>query len=76
MTDHVTVSLKCPRCGAAPETDDDRTDASVVRCSNPDCDTEFGTWGEVREQAKQAAADYVKQEIQKTFKGSKLFKVK
>jgi hypothetical protein len=57
MTTTVSVTLKCPKCGSAPETDEGRRDDAEVRCSNPSCNTTLGTWGEVKKQATKAVAD-------------------
>lgn len=71
----VTAHLSCPKCGAAPERDETLGDDGQVTCSNPDCDTRFGTWGEVQKQIRDHLVAQVKGEFQdtleKAFKGSK-----
>ena len=75
MADTVSVTFRCPKCSTALQSEVERQDADEVTCSNADCDATFGTWGEVRAQAKAAVVDKIRDDLRasmrKAFKGSK-----
>lgn len=64
-----TASLTCGTCGTnGVRIEDDENDGSIVSCKNPDCDTTFGTWGEVKARAKSSAATQAKVDIRAAFR--------
>ncbi|MBC2887292.1 hypothetical protein Q5698_15530 [Brucella intermedia] len=59
-----TASLSCGTCGTkGVRIDDDADENSIVRCKNPDCDTTFGTWGDVRKMVREKTAKKAKDDI-------------
>lgn len=72
MSSEASVTFECPKCGwkelSVEDTDDDD---SAVTCANPDCDTGFGTWGEVKAKAMDKVWSGVVGEAKKAFKGIK-----
>ncbi|QWK80046.1 hypothetical protein [Ochrobactrum sp. BTU1] len=64
-----TASLSCGKCGTkGVNIEDKENDESLVFCKNPDCETTFGTWGEVKARARSAAAMQAKDDVRAAFR--------
>ena len=59
----ISASLSCGNCGATVTINSDADENSTVACSNPDCDTTFGTWGDVRKMVREKTAKKAKDDI-------------
>lgn len=74
MTDQINVTFECQKCGGTIlELPDNHDDNSIVKCKS--CGFEFGTYGQVKEKAKEAAVGEIRQKFKDTFKGLKGWKV-
>lgn len=71
--DHIDVNLFCPECKVAPKVEDKNDDASAVYC--PQCDAQFGTYGEVKAKALNAAKGHAQDMLRNAFKGKKGWKL-
>ncbi len=67
--DHISVKLACPDCGVPPRVDDEDDDSSIVYC--PKCEKKFGTYGEVKAKALQAAKEKAVESLKGLFKNRK-----
>lgn len=81
MKENVSITLKCPKCGGTKiELPDDYTDDSNATCANPDCDAQFGRWGDIKAKAMKKAASAVKDDLRKglakALRGNKNIKFK
>lgn len=71
--DKITINLECPDCHVPPRVDDETNDSSMVYC--PKCDKKFGSYGEVKAKAVNAAKAKAQDMLRDAFKGRKGFKL-
>lgn len=71
--DQITVNLECPKCKVAPHVDDESDDGSMVYC--PECGNKFGTFGDVKAKALDAAKSKAQDMLRAAFKGRKGLKL-
>ncbi|MDJ1632530.1 hypothetical protein [Rhizobium rhizogenes] len=72
--DRITIKLECPKCHVAPRVDDESNDDSPVYC--PNCNAQFGTFGEVKAKARGAAKVEMQGMLRDAFKGRKGWTIK
>lgn len=69
-TDKLKITFKCKKCGGtALELPDDHTDDSIAKCQS--CQTEIGSWGDIKAKAREEAVHYVRGMFRDAFKGKK-----
>ncbi len=62
MTDNISLSITCAHCGdGRVSLSDHVTDDAPVHC--PSCRTELGQWAEVKEQARAAVFDALRDDF-------------
>jgi len=66
MTDTVSVSFKCEKCGAKIVWPDDIIDSTEVFCAN--CGESAGTYSDLRDTAMSATRDRVSAMLKDAFK--------
>jgi transcription elongation factor Elf1 len=70
VDDHLSVTFECKECGGTILTvPDDATDDSPVSCKS--CGFVFGSFGDVKAKAREAALEHVQDTIKGAFKGLK-----
>ena len=77
MSDQLTVTFECKNCGANPATlelPDNHTDNDIAKCKG--CGFEFGTYGDIKAKAMDAAKAEVTGMLKDVFKGKKGWNVK
>lgn len=75
MADQLKVTLNCPNCPSAIlEVPDDDANHTIAKC--PECGTEFGSWGDVKAKAHEAAAEYVRDMARDAIKDTPWIKLK
>lgn len=74
MPDEIEITFHCKECGGTVlSLSDGEADHSIASCKA--CGQPFGTWGEVKAKARQAAVDDLQSRLRDTFKGLKGWKV-
>ena len=75
MTDQISVSATCGKCGGSLQTErSDPADEDIVRCDA--CDIDICTYGEFKQRAMDAAKSEVTSMFKDAFKGSRGVKLK
>jgi len=73
-TDEIRVKFECLKCGGSVlQLPDDYTDASIAKCKL--CETEFGTWRDIKAKAISVVRNDVSEKLRDTFRGLKGWKV-
>lgn len=71
----IKITFDCKNCGGTVlELPDDYDETSTAKCKS--CGTEFGTWGEVKAKAMDAAKQEARRLVKDAFKGLKGWKLK
>lgn len=68
MSDTVSISFNCKRCGTKLTWPDDATDSTKIACSN--CGEDFGTYADLRHTAMEATKAKIESMLKDAFKGS------